>query len=197
MAPSRASWTGCLSDRDRDYDVSSEPARGGSSNYVAANCRYTSLAPMMPLTSNLESVRTAVNSMTATGATNVTIGLSNGLATLRADSPLGDVSSNDPDVQKFVILLTDGNNTQNRFGGNGSEGNTYTIAIDERLRQACNHARSSRVQVFTVRVIAGNESLLRDCATEPGMYHSAATAAEIAPAFARILNSITTPRLTM
>ncbi len=195
--PTSATWGGCLSDRDMDYDISSEPPRGGSSNHVAANCQYGSLAQTMPLSSNLETVRSVVNAMTPTGATNVTIGLSTGMATLRADSPFGDASSSDPEVQKFVILLTDGNNTQNRFGGNGSEGNTYTVDIDERLRQACNHARATRVQVFTVRVIAGNESLLRACATEPGMYYSAASAGEIAPAFAKILNQIVMPRLAM
>ncbi len=147
----------------------------------------------MPLTGNFVAVRAVVNAMTPTGATNVTIGL----ATLRADSPFGDASSNDPDLQKFVILLTDGNNTQNRFGGNGSEGNSYTWDIDNRLGQACSKARASRVQVFTVRVIAGNESLLRGCATEPGMYYSATSASEIAPAFEKILNQIVMPRLTM
>ena len=196
-SPTPATWGGCISDRDQDYDISSAPPIGGSSNYVAANCEYGPLAQTAPLTSNLTAVRTTVNSMTPTGATNVTIGFATALATLRADSPLGDASSNDPEVQKFLILLTDGNNTQNRFGGDGREGNLYTVDIDERLRQACAMARATNVQVFTIRVIAGNEPLLRGCATNPSMYFSATTAADIAPAFAEILNRISRPRLTM
>lgn len=196
-APTQSAWNGCLSDRNQDYDITGEPPSGGLSGYVAANCQYGSLARMMPLTGNFASVRSVVNAMTPTGATNVTIGLATGLATLRADSPFGDASSNDPDVQKFMILLTDGNNTQNRFGGNGSEGNSYVWDIDNRLSQACAKARATRVQVFTVRVIAGNESLLKACATEPSMYYSADSATGIAPAFEKILNQIVMPRLTM
>lgn len=196
-APTQAAWTGCISDRNQDCDISGEPPSGGLSGYVAANCQYGSLAQTMPLTANPGAIRSVVNSMTPTGATNVTIGFVTGLATLRADSPLGDASSGDPEVQKFVILLTDGNNTQNRFGGTGSEGNSYVWDIDNRLNLACAKARSSRVQVFTVRVIAGNEPLLQSCATDTGMYYSANSAAGIAPAFAKILDQIVMPRLTM
>ena len=196
-APVVASWGGCVADRDQNYDISSEPPIGGSSNYVAARCQYTPLARMSTLTSNLESIRTTVNSMSPAGATNTTIGFSMGLATLRADSPFGDASSNDPEVQKFLIMLTDGNNTQNRWGGNGMEGNSYTVDIDDRMRQSCARARATNVQVFTIRVIAGNETLLRNCATNPSMYYSATSAADIAPAFAKILDEISRPRLTM
>ena len=196
-APTQAAWRGCLSDRDQNYDISGERPIGGTSNYVAANCQYAPLAQMAPLTTDLESVRATLNSMSPAGATNVTIGLATGLATLRADSPFGDASSNDPEAQKFLILLTDGNNTQNRWGGNGSEGNSYVPDIDERLRQACALARSQDVQIFTIRVIAGNEPLLRGCATNPSMYFPATTAADIAPAFAEIIDRISRPRLSM
>ena len=196
-APAPATWTGCISDRDQVYDANGAAPIGGNSNYVAANCQSSSLAETVPLTTDLETARTTVNSMTPTGATNITIGLATGLATLRADSPFGNTASTDSSVKKFVILLTDGNNTMNRWGGNGSEGNGYVSQIDSRLQESCANARTQRIQVFTVRVIAGNEPLLRGCATTPDMYYPATTAADIAPAFARILQQITAPRLTM
>lgn len=196
-APTPATWGGCISDRDQPYDVSGQRPVGGTSNYVAANCHYGSLQRMIGLTTNFSAVRTAIADMTPTGATNVTIGAAVGLAALTADSPFGHASSSDPDVQRFMIVLTDGNNTQNRWGGNGSEGNLYVPEIDRRLSQACAEARNRGVQVFTVRVIAGNEPLLRSCATNTSMYYSASSAAEIAPIFARILEQISKPRLTM
>ena len=100
-------------------------------------------------------------------------------------------------LPSFRSSLTDGNNTQNRWGGNGMEGNSYTVDIDDRMRQSCARARATNVQVFTIRVIAGNETLLRNCATNPSMYYSATSAADIAPAFAKILDEISRPRLTM
>ena len=196
VAPTRAGWDGCIADRDQNYDISAAAPTSYSSNYVAAMCHYGSLTPMMPLTADFSAIRTAVNSMTPTGATNVTIGMSTGLATLRADSPFGNASSNDTSVQKFLVLLTDGNNTQNRWGGDGSEGNPFVPNIDDRLRQACAQAASQNVKVFTIRVIDGNAALLQSCASNPSMYYQASSAAEIAPAFRKIIEQISKVRLS-
>jgi hypothetical protein len=195
--PTPATWGGCISDRDQNYDITGERPIGGTSNYVAAKCEYGPLARTIFLTSDFNLARTTIASMSPAGATNITIGLATALATLTADSPFGDASSNDPDTQRYVILLTDGNNTQNRWGGTGYEGNSYVPNIDDRLSQACAQARNRGIQVFTVRVIDGNEPLLRSCATNPSMYFPATTAADIAPIFAAILQRISNARLTM
>ena len=200
MAPTPATWTGCLSDRNQDYDISSVPSTGGNSRYVASTCQSPTMAPVQTLTPNLSSIRNAVNNMVATGATNVNIGLETGLATLRADHPLGTIASTTPSTEKIVILLTDGNNTMSRFGGNGAEGNGYVATIDDRLTRGCAAARNGAtagVQIYTVRVIDGNEPILRNCATRPSMYYSASQASDIVSVFDKILNSIQGVRLTM
>ncbi len=183
--PSSLAWQGCIADRDQPYDISSEAPQDHFRRYVASQCHYAGLTEMLPLSANLEAVRARANEMTPTGNTNVTIGLAMGLATLRTDSPFGAASSNDPNVQKFVILLTDGDNTQNRWTNNVSQ-------IDNRLSAACTQAKTanSGIKIFTVRVIAGNAALLKSCATNPSMYYDVQNAGELQSAFKKILETI-------
>ena len=127
--------------------------------------------------------------MAPTGNTNVTIGLAMGLATLNPASPLGKGSSNASNVQKFLILLTDGDNTMNCWTSD-------SVQIDSRLSQACTQARSGNVTIFTIRVIAGNANLLRNCATTPAMYYDVNDASQLQPAFQKILEAIEGIRIT-
>lgn len=183
-------WSGCITDRDQPYDTLATAPRVSQSAYVAFPCAYGGLSTMMPLTNDLAGVRRTTNAMTATGSTNVTVGFTMGLATLRSDSPFGRASSSGPGVAKYLILLTDGDNTQNRWSSDAYD-------IDRRLRAACQTARSSEpVHVFTVRVMDGNASLLRDCATDAASYYDVKNAAQLLPVFDSILNTINGIRLS-
>lgn len=187
--PAPAAWTGCIIDRDQPWDVTSNQSGIHDARYPTANCFTTTLAQMEPLTTNLEMIRTRADSMTPSGWTNVTIGLTMGMATLRNDTPFGAASSSASNVDKFLILLTDGDNTRNRWDHQQSP-------IDARLTAACNEARTSGVKIFTIRVINGNAPLLQSCATNPSMYYNVQNASELQPVFNQILNSIQGIRLT-
>ena len=192
-AVSAATWTGCVADRDQPYDVNADSGMA----YPARNCAAASLSPMMGLTdlslaSDLTALKARIAGMTPSGNTNLTVGLAWGLATLTPGSPApGAAAFGTADVEKFMVLLTDGDNTQNRWTGNAA-------AIDQRSRLACDAAKASakKITVFTIRVIQGNATLLRDCASTPAYYFEAADASQIAPAFNRILEAIVRIRLT-
>lgn len=187
--PSHATWQGCISDRDQPYDTTSEAPSDLFRRYVASKCHFVGLVEMSPLTTNLELVRTRANAMTPSGNTNVTIGLATGLATLRQDSPFGASALNGSNVEKFLILLTDGDNTMNRWTNSQTD-------IDSRLSAACTQARSSSVKIFTIRVIQGNAALLRNCATNPSMYYDVNNASQLQSVFKKILDSIDGIRIT-
>lgn len=188
-----ARWDGCVIDRDQDYDTNANPG----ATYPARMCRTGALQRLVGLTdmsnaANVTALKSVVSGMTPSGNTNLTIGLSWGLSTLTPNSPVpGAQNFGTAGLDKFVVLLTDGDNTQNRF-------TNWSFAIDQRTRMACNTLKdpAKKLTVFTIRVIAGNASLLRDCATSPGHYFEAADAAGIQPAFDAILRSITQIRLT-
>lgn len=191
-------WTGCISDRDQPKDVVAD----SSLRHPAAGCDFgfTQLRPIVGLTDlatpgSSNTLKAAINAMQPEGATNITIGLVWGMQTLTPNSPFPGAAPFNSGVQKFVVLLTDGDNTKNRWDGNGS---SWSPAVDQRTMQACNNLKQpgAPVTVYTIRVMAGNANLLRSCATSPDKYYEAQDAAQIQPAFKRILESIMNIRLT-
>ena len=100
--------------------------------------------------------------MTPTGNTNVTIGLQMAWQTLSPAAPFNAPAAA-PDLDKVIILLTDGENTQNRW-------TSSTSSIDARTQKACDNVKAANIKIYTVRVIDGNATLLKNCATKPDMY---------------------------
>ncbi len=208
---SRGSWTGCISDRGPGFDANDKRVdmTRPDSLHPAVSCSSGTLARLQPLTDNWNALRTAADSMRPSGCTNITIGARFGMAALSPSEPIGGgVAFGTPDVDKYMIVLTDGDNTQNRFvNACSSSGNTADI--DTKTKAMCDDvkAKSSRldargvpipdVKIFTVRVMEGNRALLTNCATNASMYREVNSASEIDAVFKDILREITRLRLTV
>jgi len=188
---SKSNWTGCVSDRNKPNDVKdNEHVLTYDTLYPADFCAQSTLAPIQPLTSNWEMLKTAINGMTPVGNTNVTIGAIWGMSTLTPGVPFTQGRPfATPRLSKYMILLTDGDNTENRFGDNGS-------TIDGRTRLACATAKASGIKIYTVRVINGDRTLLQNCASETSMYYEVSNAAQLTPVFQQIAREISQVRLT-
>ncbi len=189
----KATWQGCVSDRDKAYDVSDASAVSGvnATLYPADFCAYASLTPIRPLTSDWTALESTVNAMTPVGNTNVTIGAAWGMASLSQGAPLPEAAaSTTPRLTKYMILLTDGDNTQNRFGDNQT-------TMDQRTEAACTNAKATGIKIYSIRVINGNSSLLRGCASEPAMFFEVSNASQLTPIFQQIAREISQIRLTM
>jgi hypothetical protein len=93
-----------------------------------------------------------------------------------------------PDLDKVIILLTDGQNTQNRWS-------TSTSSIDTRTQAACTNAKAANIKVYTVRVIDGNASLLQSCATKPDMYFNVQQASQLNAVFSAIAQNLANLRI--
>jgi Flp pilus assembly protein TadG len=185
----RRHWEGCVVDRDRPDDTR-DYGGANRSDYPAARCSTGTLAQVRPLTNDFRALRETVDAMYPTGFTNITIGMAWGLATLSRGEPFAEGEPfGTANLTKYMVVLTDGDNTRNRFTSEPRE-------IDERTRLACRETKDKGVRVFTIRVVEGNRRLLRECASAPDMYHEVGTASEIQPAFRRILNDIKGIRLT-
>jgi hypothetical protein len=203
----KAGWTGCITDRAPGYDSNDRRAQLAlqESLHPGVGCGPTNLARIQPLTDDWSKLESTVNSMVPVGCTNVTIGARFGMATLSptdvfgpGPAPMGDVNTD-----KYLIVLTDGDNTQNRYV-NGCSSNGATADIDAKTRAMCADikAKATRpgtpdVRVFTVRVINGSRALLRDCATNASMYKEVNDASQIDAVFKDIIKEITALRLTM
>jgi Flp pilus assembly protein TadG len=190
--PQKSSWTGCISDRDSPYDASDAAVNNGvnATKYPAAVCQYN-LATSIPLTNDWTALNAAVGTMIASGNTNVTMGVAWGWASLSEGLPLPEGrAANTPRLTKYMIVLTDGDNTENRFTTNGN-------TIDGRTALACTNAKAAGIQIYTIRVINGDANLLRNCASSPSMYYDVQNASQLSPVFKKIAAEIASVRLTM
>ncbi len=201
-----ATWKGCITDRDQPYDVqvpNAEPDRGDA--YPADKCASMSsgkptLTPVRPLSTDYPGLAAAIDSMSAGGDTNVTIGVAWGMEALTPYGPLSTATSlTDDRVSKIMIVLTDGMNTDNRWDG-VCTGKWWfgrsSDCIDARTLAACTAAKEAGITIYTVRVIDGNTNMLKSCASKDGFFYNVVTANDLRPAFQSIGSSIAQFRLT-
>jgi hypothetical protein len=87
-----------------------------------------------------------------------------------------------------IVLLTDGENTRNRW-------TTSSSSIDSRTATTCVNVKAANIKIYTVRVIDGDVSLLKTCATKTSMYYDVAQADLLNNAFSSIAQDLTKLRI--
>ena len=184
----KANWGGCVADRDQPNDVKdTTPTGSAATMFPVADCG--GLVQALPLTSDWTALESMVDTMNPAGMTNVTIGMMWGWHALTSNEPFTQAQTPRPDVEKVMILLTDGLNTANRFTTNPSQ-------IDNRTAAVCDNIKKDKIKLFTVRVIEGNLNLLQGCATAPNMFYDVQVASQLKDVFASIAASLSGARLS-
>jgi len=188
---SRSSWTGCVIDRTQPYDVSPEsPGTLAATLYPARPCASSSLLQMRALTEDVAGTRTYIKSLTPAGNTNITIGVQWGMEVLSPSDPMnGGVAFGDDVTLKYMIVVTDGDNTANRWTSNQSQ-------IDARTKLACQAAKDKGITVFVIRVMEGNSTLLSECASKTDYYYDLTNATQLNQALKDVFEAIKKTRLT-
>jgi Flp pilus assembly protein TadG len=189
VVTTRANWQGCLTDRDQPYDINDTAPTNDATRYRGVKCTTGSLVALQPLTTNFTPLRATISAMQPSGNTNITIGLQMGLAAMSSGAPFSQTGT-EPDVLRYMILLTDGENTQNRY-------TSTTSSIDSRTTLSCNAVKAAGITLFTVRVIDGNQTLLRNCASSASMYFNVTSSGGIGDAFKAITSMIKRMRLSV
>ena len=227
----RAAWTGYVIDRQAGFATSDDtpnPANPKSlypalraSEYRGGTAMGAISTADLPVVRPLTSVRglaeyndlvSTVEGMRPRGYTNIALGVTWGMATLSQSEPFTEgTATGTPDVKKYMIVLTDGDNTANHVDGdlynadcpNCSTGKGRTISsgairadIDAKTGAACKMVKDTGVEVFTVRLLKGNVGLLQGCASKPGNYFDVQDSGQLSKAFETIFNAISAPRLT-
>lgn len=183
-----SAWNGCVNDRDQNNDVlNTTPVVGSASTMYRAHQASACPASMIPLSSSWTDLNTKIDAMTPAGNTNVTIGLQMAWQTLSASAPFS-APAEATDLDKVIILLTDGENTQNRW-------TTSSSSIDARTQKACDNAKAANIRIYTVRVIDGDATLLKNCATAPSMYYDVQQADQLNAAFSAIAQNLANLRI--
>ncbi|MGE0750136.1 MAG: VWA domain-containing protein [Variibacter sp.] len=197
-----SNWNGCVWDRLQDYDTDDTAPTSVTTKFQphqASNCPVAMLPLSDIMTNWVSADLTAssptstfgkkINSMNPAGNTNVTIGAVWGYHALTSSDPLTEASAPATDLDKVLILLTDGDNTQNRFSSTQSQ-------IDARTTKACANIKNANIKVYTVRVLDGNASLLQGCASKPEMYYDVQNSSQLNLVFTDIAQNLASLRIS-
>jgi hypothetical protein len=149
----------------------------------------------LPLGYDWNALSAAVDAMQANGSTNQTIGLAMGWQTLTGGDPY-DVPALPNDTKQFIILLSDGLNTQDRWYGNGSDTSTQ---VDARMNQVCANVKASGTSIYSVQVNTGGDptsTVLKNCASDTSMFYALTSSGQIVTTFQTIGTNLAKLRIS-
>ncbi len=187
-------WTGCVGDRIYPYTASGTAASQSNSatlyprNYDSNDCIA---AAILPLTTDFTAAKTKITAMVGGGNTNVAIGAMWGWNMLTPGAPVSaaGTATVTKKISRYAVILTDGTNTENALGQSVAQ-------IDTNTTDTCTAMKTGGVTVFTIRVIDGNDTLLKNCASSTEYYYDVSDPSALASVFSKILTQITKLRLT-
>jgi Flp pilus assembly protein TadG len=184
---SHSTWNGCVMDRDQNNDVLATVTGASASTKYYAHQASACPTAMMPLSADWTALNSKIDAMTPTGNTNVTIGVQLAWQSLSPVAPFS-APAPEPDLDKVIIALTDGTNTQNRWSSTQS-------VIDDRTDKVCTNAKADNIKIYTIRVIDGNQTLLKSCASKPEMYYEVSQASQLNSVFTAIAQNLANLRI--
>lgn len=197
------------------------PVRSGtnsSTTYAIGPNAGCTLQPLLRLTSDMEVVRSKIGALTAVGDTNIGIGLIWGWHVLSPLGPFADgVAYGTPNITKYVILMTDGENSnwvsantnqsiysgvgyiaQGRLGITSGNAAQRTAAMNSRLMTLCANVKAAGIELFTVglEVNSASKTLLEQCASSTEMFFDVTVSSDLNTAFSLIGDKISQLRLS-
>ncbi len=191
-----STWTGCIEDRNQDYDISNTAPTSTTTNFPAENTDYCPPSSMVPLTDDWTSLKSAVDEMTAAGSTDQPVGLAWGWQAQTGGAPFSP-GSLPVYTSQVIIILSDGLNTQDRWYGDGSNQSTQ---VDARMTALCTNAKAAGYTIYAVFVdlngTTGNSTVLQNCATDSDHYFDLTSSSAIITAFNQIATQITQLRVS-
>ena len=143
-------------------------------------------APITPLTNQRAPLDAAIDALTPNGSTHINGGMAWAWYTISPDAPFTQATPyNSTLFKKYVVLMTDGENTFQTFGAyaNLSDGKLGTTnqtsaitQLNNRLKTVCDNMKALGITIFTVALEVTSQTskdLLSYCATPPGRYFEA------------------------
>jgi Mg-chelatase subunit ChlD len=189
--------TTCLLNRDYPYSTSDQPPSSGlpasqwpegddarCDDYGDANLR------IRDLTDEFAGLSDELAAMQPVGLTNIALGMEMGWHMLTPELPFDTARDfSDENVQKILILLTDGKQTVPAMGPSGD---VSTDAANETTAELCQNAKDAGLRVFSIAYDVDDpdvEALLLGCASGPSSYFDASIS-EISSVFEEIYSQI-------
>ena len=205
--PSGGTWTGCTLDRKHPYNIqASAPdtrdddtkwgisvAPGPQGEYDVSNCNvYVSRDLIVqPLTDDHDGVVDQLEDMRPYRWTNIAVGMEFGWHLLTPNAPFDQTTSDtNDDLLQAVVLLTDGEQTQNAWGPGGSRS---TENGERNLSDMCREMKAQNILVITVAFELDDEDTeerLRGCASGAEYFYVAEDNAQLSNSFKSITRQL-------
>jgi Flp pilus assembly protein TadG len=190
-----STWGGCIEDRTQSYDVQNTTP-SGASLFPAANDDSCPVMTMMTLNYNWTNLSNEIDGMVANGSTNQPIGLAHGWQTITTGSPYS-APALPANTSQYIILVSDGLNTQDRWYGDGSN---QSSSVDTREGLLCTNAKAAGITIYTIFIdlggTQGSSAPLQSCATDSSKYFDLTTSGAIVTTFNTIAQQITSVRVS-
>ena len=195
-----STWGGCIMDRDKanNYDTSNTAPDTTAKGFPATNPLDCLGATVTPLGYNWTNLGTQIDAMAPNASTNQAIGVAHGWQTLSDSTPYspGTVPAN---TARYIILLSDGLNTKDRWWGDGStEGTTEDGYIDGREEAVCDAAKADHVIIYSIFLdiggAHGDSAPLQYCASASTKYFDLTSTSGGVSTFTQIALQITNVR---
>ena len=197
-------WTGCTQDRKYPYNLTDATPTADNNTkwgqvqapvHAAWGCSgyEDNELIMKPLTNDFTGLKSRLDIMTPYAWTHIAVGVEFGFHMLSDNAPFNEGASyDDGETKKFMVILTDGAQTEPAFGS----GSTRTVAQGEaNLETLCTNVKAKGITVITIAYDLDDNATtqrLKNCATNPNTNFFVATdTAAVASAFDNIKSIIT------
>jgi len=195
-----STWGGCIMDRDQDYDIANTTPSSGGTLFPAVNPSNCLSATVTTLGYDWSTLNTQINNMKPNDSTNQAEGVAHGWQTLTPGAPYG-APAVPANTARYIILLSDGLNTGDRWWGNGSTENTTEDGyIDGREEKTCDAAKADGIVIYTILLDVGNIIKFSDplsyCASDSSKYFHLTTTTGVVDTFNQIAAQITNVRVS-
>lgn len=190
----------CLRNRDYPYSVTDETPYSGveaslwpQADPSGPECQEYPQGGLQlhDLTDDFGALTGALATMRPVGLTNITLAAEMGWHILSANRPFETARDySDSEVQKILILLTDGMQTVEAMGPGGD---VSTLAADEATAELCQNAKDTGIRIFTIAYDLEEQrvhDLLSGCASGASSFFEAEDADDISDVFDGIYTQI-------
>jgi len=209
-----STWTGCVTDRTQPNDATGVLPSGTNDqttlfpaneylengNSYCSSSASTQLEPIIPLSYDWGSLKTAINAMQPTGGTNQAVGLAWAWQSLIPNGVLNAPAEDSTTTyNRVIIILSDGLNTEDRWPENGNGSSQASgNPIDTRQALLCSNLKSARdskgnaaytiyaIQVNTSSPADATSTVLQNCASSPDKFFMLTSSTEILTTFQTI-----------
>ncbi|MFM1815247.1 MAG: hypothetical protein RLZ98_1942 [Pseudomonadota bacterium] len=185
-------WRGCAG--SRDYPLNTQYA--DYSRRIPGVMNDSCPSEIAPLSSDQDSIRASIDSMTAVGDTYVPSGLAWGWRALSKAEPFseGADASSSSKVRKYLVLMTDGANTRStrnlstnvndHWGSDVANANKITTEL-------CTNIKAAGIEIFAIAFEVTDtdiKDILRGCASAG--FYDAADSSQLSAAFKDIAGNL-------